>query len=296
MDEQFLKDALNRQYGEALTSDIFGGMSGTRRTTLRANTLKTTAEAVGNALTGAGIGWKKAPFYADAFLLTDADERAVRALPMYGNGEIYLQGLSSMLPPLALAPREKADILDMAAAPGSKTTQLAALTCNRAQITACEIDKIRADRLRHNLAVQGARANVMVQDARKLEDFFRFDQILLDAPCSGSGTLLFSLPATTRAFSQALVKNSAALQKALLQKALTMLKAGGEMVYSTCSVLQAENEEVVRTALKSRRAELVPIDPPSGLPLLPTAVKGCICVRPTGEYEGFFMAKLRKSK
>ncbi len=271
-------------------------MNGTRRTTLRANALKTTAEAVGETLTNAGIAWGKVPFYADAFILADADERALRALPMYENGEIYVQGLSSMLPPLALEPREKADILDMAAAPGSKTTQIAALTHNRAQITACEINKIRADRLRHNLSLQGARASVMERDARKLEDFFRFDQILLDSPCSGSGTLLLSKPETTRAFSQALVKNSALLQKALLQKALTVLKTGGEMVYSTCSILQAENEEVIRTALKSRKAELVPITLPNDLPLLPTAISGCICVKPTELYEGFFMAKLRKVK
>ena len=124
-----------------------------------------------------------------AFLLEGADERAVQALPLYERGEIYLQSLSSMLPPLALAPQEGADILDMAAAPGGKTAQMAAMTGNRANITACEINQIRAEKLKYNLEKQGAtRVNIMVRDARKLEDFFRFDQILLDAPCSGRST------------------------------------------------------------------------------------------------------------
>lgn len=78
-----------------------------------------------------------------------------------------------MLPPLALAPQEGADILDMAAAPGGKTAQMAAMTGNRANITACEINQIRAEKLKYNLEKQGAtRVNIMVRDARKLEDFF----------------------------------------------------------------------------------------------------------------------------
>ena len=101
-----------------------------------------------------------------------------------------MQSLSSMLPPIILNPKEKENILDMAAAPGSKTTQIASITNNNSYITACEINNIRAERLKYNIEKQGVNcAFVMVKDARKLDDFFSFDKILLDAPCSGSGTI-----------------------------------------------------------------------------------------------------------
>ena len=101
-----------------------------------------------------------------------------------------MQSLSSMLPPIILNPKLKADILDMAAEPGGKTTQIAALSNNLANIKACELNKIRLERLKYNIQKQGAtNVYVMEKDARLLDDFFCFDQILLDAPCSGSGTL-----------------------------------------------------------------------------------------------------------
>ena len=111
-------------------------------------------------------------------------------MDIYKNGKIYLQSLSSMLPPIVLNPMPKNDILDMTAAPGGKTTQIAALSNNEANITACEINKIRAERLRYNLDKQGASSVfVMLEDARNIDNFFSFDQILLDSPCSGSGTI-----------------------------------------------------------------------------------------------------------
>ena len=293
----FLTQALTAQYGEAIAEQIEQGMQARRITTLRANLLKTTPEEVARALSAAGIAYARWAMDDAAFLLEGADERDVQALPVYERGEIYLQSLSSMLPPLVLAPQAGADILDMAAAPGGKTAQMAAMTGNRAGITACEINKIRAEKLKYNLDKQGAtRVNIMVRDARKLEDFFRFDQILLDAPCSGSGTLLLNDPASCRAFSEKLVRNSAAVQLALLKKALTILKKGGTMVYSTCSILNLENENIVRAALKGAKAHVEAIKLPGmdALPLLPCTLEGALCVRPTAQYEGFFVARIRK--
>ena len=123
-------------------------------------------------------------------IIEGAREPEIQELPIYREGGIYLQSLSSMLPPLFLAPKAGESVLDMAAAPGGKTTQMAAMTGNQAQITACEKNKVRQKRLKYNLEKQGASGTyVMVEDARKLNDFFSFDRILLDAPCSGSGTV-----------------------------------------------------------------------------------------------------------
>ena len=294
----FFLQAIEKQYGAETAARVTDGMAGPRHVSLRANRLKTDAESVAALLDAQGIKAHRLSWSEDAFLLPEAAEGDLWKLPAYEQGEIYLQSLSSMLPPLALAPLPGADILDMAAAPGGKTAQMAAMTGNRANITACEINKIRAEKLQFNLRRQGAtRVNVMVRDARKLEDFFRFDQILLDAPCSGSGTMLAGDAATCRAFSEKLVRNSAAVQLQLLRKALSLLKPGGTMVYSTCSILEAENEAVLRAALRGAKAGLIPVDFPGleTVPRLPCGLPEAVCVCPTAEYEGFFMAKIRKS-
>lgn len=292
---QFLTDKLTQQYGDI--SGILEGYAGKRSTTLRVNTLKSDVAEVKAALEAAGIAYEPAPFSEIAFRLTEADERAVTALPIYAEGKIYLQSFSSMLPPLVLAPEEGDDILDMAAAPGGKTTQMAAMTRNRAPITACERHPIRAEKLKHNLETQGAgNTFVMVTDARQLDDFFSFKRILLDAPCSGSGTVYAEDPALEKTLTPALIGKCRNTQGALIKKAAKLLKKGGTMVYSTCSILREENEEIVKTVLKGFGLEIVPIgeEITRGLPVLPVTVPGTLCVQPTRDYEGFFVAKMIK--
>ncbi|MBO4379108.1 MAG: RsmB/NOP family class I SAM-dependent RNA methyltransferase [Clostridia bacterium] len=293
----FFTESINRQYGMETVAQILSGMQQPRCTSLRANPLRASIDDIAAMLTEAGLAYERLPWYDAAFLLPAGSEAVLHSQPLYESGGFYMQSLSAMLPPLVLAPQSGADILDMAAAPGGKTAQMAAMTANKANITAVEVNAIRADRLRHNLQKQGVtRVNVMVRDGRKLEDFFRFDQILLDAPCSGSGTMLLSDPTGIRAFSEKLVRNSAALQVQLLRKALSLLKKGGTLVYSTCSILEVENEAVVRSALKGTSAQLEPIELPGieDLPRLPVMLDGTLCVRPTERYEGFFIARIRK--
>ena len=216
---------------------------------------------------------------------------------IYQDGKIYMQSLSSMLPPIILEPKEGIDILDMAAAPGGKTTQIAALTNNKAHITACEKNKIRAERLKYNVDKQGATCVfIMPKDSRFIDDFFSFDQILLDAPCSGSGTLDYNDANIEKYFTEQLIERSSKTQKTLLKKAINLLKPGHEMVYSTCSILSCENEDVVESILKDEKIEIVPIsfEGIESLPVLPTKISGTLCVCPTELYEGFFVAKIRK--
>ena len=291
----FLKEKLTTQYGEELTQKIIKGYMAKRKTTLRVNTLKTSSTNVIDILEKNNIKFKRVNWYNDAFIIENANESDIQKLDIYKNGEIYLQSLSSMLPPLILNPQEKTDILDMAAAPGGKTTQIAAIVNNNASITACELNKIRAERLKYNIEKQGAKAYVMVTDARKIDSFFSFDKILLDAPCSGSGTLDLNTGISEKNFSLNLISKSVKAQTALLEKALKILKPGCDMVYSTCSILQEENEEILEKVLSKNKAKIVSIDfELKDLPLLPTKIPGTLCVAPNELYEGFFIAKIKK--
>lgn len=294
---EFLIDLLKKQYGEELTKEIIRGYSVKRKVTFRVNTLKSDVNKIKLELERNNIEYKKVSWYEDAFIVQNVDEEVLRNMDIYKNGEIYMQGLSSMLPPIILNPAQGKDILDMAAAPGGKTTQIAALTCNKAHITACEINKIRADRLKYNLERQGAKNVFLMQkDARYIDDFFSFDQILLDSPCSGSGTLDLNDKNLDKNFTEKLVDNCTRFQYSLLKKAIKVLKPGSDMVYSTCSILQKENEDILNKILKEEKnIKIVPIEfKDEKIKLLPVKIPGTLCVMPDELYEGFFIAKLVK--
>lgn len=293
----FLQEKLKSQYGKELAGRILEGYRQERPVTLRANLLKTDGASVQRQLDEAGILCRQVPWSREALVVTNAREEKLRKLKLYESGEIYLQSLSSMLPPLVLGPKAGESILDMAAAPGGKTTQMAAITGNMASVTACEKNRIRAERLQYNIDRQGAsRVCVMVADARKLDDFFSFDKILLDAPCTGSGTLDVCRKDRKAHLDGDSLKRASKVQEELLVKAMKHLKPGHEMVYSTCSILAEENEQVVKRVLQRRGAKILPIEEGQfpGVPLLPTELEGTMCVCPDGLYEGFFMARLQK--
>ena len=293
----FLYHLLIEQYGENLTNTILEGYSQKRPVTLRANTLKADITDIKNIFDKLQISYKEVSWYKDALILENTSEDQIKNLEIYQNGEIYLQSLSSMIPPLVISPKENENILDMAAAPGSKTTQMLALSQNKAFITACEKNKIRAERLQYNLNKQGAnRVNVMIKDARQLDDFFSFDKVLLDAPCSGSGTISIFDKKLESTFTEDLVNRSSKVQHDLLKKAITLLKPGHEMVYSTCSILAKENENILRKFIDFKQLEILPIDVSifSDAILLPTSIEGTLCIGPSDLYEGFFVAALRK--
>lgn len=293
----FLIDLLTEQYGEEYAEKIILGYTQKRKVSLRVNTLKTSLEEVVDVFCKSGVSYQAVPWYKDALIIENVDESMLRELSLYNEGKIYFQSLSSMLPPVVLNPRIGADILDMAAAPGSKTTQMAAMTENKSYITACEINAVRTERLKYNLKKQGVSHVYVIQnDARKLDENFAFDQILLDAPCSGSGTLNLSNKKSNDSFSQKLVEKSVKNQRDLILKAIALLKKGQQMVYSTCSVLACENEDVISYALSTGKIKIVPIETKSGqdFPLLPVKLDGVICIAPNELFEGFFIAKLEK--
>lgn len=296
---KFLEEKLEKQYGTKITKEIIEGYQTKRKTTLRINTIKSNIEEIKKELEKEKIEYETIKWSKEALIIKNADEKTIQEMEIYKNGKIYLQSLSSMLPPIILEPKEGTDILDMAAAPGGKTTQIAAITNNKAHITACEKNKIRAERLKYNVDKQGATCVlIMPKDSRFIDDFFSFDQILLDAPCSGSGTLDYNDANIEKYFTEQLIERSSKTQKTLLSKAIKLLKPGHEMIYSTCSILDCENEDVMSSVIKNGNIEIVPInfEGMEELPILPTKISGTLCVKPTELYEGFFVAKIRKNK
>ncbi|MDE5888421.1 MAG: RsmB/NOP family class I SAM-dependent RNA methyltransferase, partial [Bacilli bacterium] len=232
-----------------------------------------------------------------SLILENAKEEAIKSLDIYKEGKIYLQSLSSQLPPLFVEPKSKENILDMTAAPGGKTTELAALSNNEALITAIEKNKKRFERLKYNIEHLGAKkVSVLNVDSRNLDEYFMFDKILLDAPCSGSGTLSQN---TIDNFNEELVNRSISTQKILIREAIKHLKVNGELIYSTCSILKEENECIIKDLLEeNKNLDLIPLDLSKykDIPTLPVEIKGTLCVMPDELYEGFFVAKIKKNK
>lgn len=294
----FLYEKLLKQYGKELTNKIIEGYSKERPVTLRVNALKSNIQNIKIAFEKLGHKVKEAGWYSNALIVENINEKEIRQLDIYNNGEIYMQSLSSMIPVIALEPKQNENILDMAAAPGGKTTQMSSETDDKAFITACEKNKIRAERLKYNIEKQGAkRITVLTQDARELDSYFSFDKILLDAPCSGSGTIDLKNEKLEKNFTPDLVQRSVNTQFELLKKAIEVLKPGHEMIYSTCSILKEENEENILKILRKGKAKLVPIDTQKfeNVKLLPVSIQGTMCVCPSELYEGFFIAKIIKN-
>ena len=293
----FFTNMLKKQYNENQYKQILNGFNINRLTTFRVNSLKTNNVEIEKEMLKHNIEIEKSKISNTAYIVKNSNESELKKLDIYAEGKIYLQSLSSMLPPIILNPMPDKDILDMAAAPGGKTTQMATISNNKSHITACEMNSIRAERLKYNVEKQGASCvYIMVKDARQIDDFFSFDQILLDAPCSGSGTLNINDKNLEKYFTEKLIQKSVKSQVALLKKAINILKSGCEMVYSTCSILKRENENILNQILKQGRVDIVPIENAfvKDLPLLNTKIPGTLCICPNELYEGFFVAKLRK--
>lgn len=282
---------------------VLSGMGSRRRTTLRVNALKGDARSLLREFHGMAVKVERAQWYGDAFVLQEAHEREAQGWAAYREGRIYLQTLSSMVPPLVLNPKPGEEILDIAAAPGSKTTQMAALMEDRGRILANELDGIRAERLAYNVRLQGCTCvEVLRGPGEKMGTGFpgRFDRILVDVPCSGEGQFHVSSPMSFRKWSPRLVTQCQRVQRRLLASACRALKPGGVLVYSTCTLNTDENETIVSEALRDLPLTVEPITLaihgllPGITAGFPPGLRGAIRILPSQDWEGFFICRMRK--
>jgi NOL1/NOP2/sun family putative RNA methylase len=211
---------------------------------LRANLLKAGVEEY-LSWTKLGLEGTLLPY---AFMVSEVPEGGLGNTIDYASGWMHTQSLSSMLPPAVLAPEAGETVLDICAAPGSKTTQCAALMGNSGVIVANDSNRGRISALSSNLERLGViNACTMNQDGGRFTSKHRFDRILVDAPCSGLG----SNENAHKWWDEKYSRNVGALQTGILKSAFSHLKEGGVLVYSTCTYAKEENEVPVSRLLEA---------------------------------------------
>lgn len=268
------------------------------RKSFRVNTLKTTIEEIKKRFSNL----EKVPWCKEGFWIKD----------FYGLGNtiehflgyIYIQESASMIPPVVLSPKQHELVLDMCASPGSKTTQLASMMENNGLIVANDSKPSKLSILKSNLERCGvANAVTTLGNGQRLNQQM-FDKVLVDAPCSGIGTIRKSLD-TLKIYNPNMCVKLANIQKKLITTGFNSLNDNGTLVYSTCTLEPEENELVINHLLgtfENARLETIDIDIKKSKPILEYGkhsineeIKKCIRIWPQdNDTEGFFIAKIRK--
>jgi 16S rRNA (cytosine1407-C5)-methyltransferase len=268
------------------------------------NTLKGETGGVVKTLKGRGVELEPVPWCPTGFWFRGGEDLG-KSIEHF-QGLFYLQDAASLLPPEVLAPTGDGIGLDAAAAPGGKTTHLAALMGNRGALVANEVDAHRTRVLRFNLNRMGvANAAVSTLDMSRLLDTGAiFDGVLLDAPCSCEGRIGVD-PESLRLWKPARVRKLSQLQERLIENCYALLAPGGVLVYSTCTLAPEENEGVIDGLLKKHRdAEVdeirVDVRHSSGVTewsgeAYDGRVARCVRIYPQHHgTQGFFTARIRR--
>ncbi|MFH0752212.1 MAG: RsmB/NOP family class I SAM-dependent RNA methyltransferase [archaeon] len=265
--------------------------------TLRVNTLKTTVKDMQSRMKIKPIPWCREGFTAeDGFALGNKPEHFL--------GYFYVQSSASMIPPVVLDPKPGELVLDMCASPGSKTSQMAAMMENKGLIVANDNAISRLKPLTMNLQRCGVSNTVIsLMQGHRFKDL-QFDRILVDAPCSGIGTIRKSYK-TIQVWNPNFARKLAGIQKQLVSTAFDCLKPGGTLVYSTCTLEPEEDEGVVDAILKLHpdvKLEKISLDIKRSKCVeefegnrYSSEVQKCLRIWPQdNDSEGFFVAKFKK--
>lgn len=259
---------------------------------IRINTLKVNVKEIKRR-----FKLKKIPWCKEGFLIKG---EAIGNTLEHFLGYIYMQEAASMIPAVVLQP--KGNVLDMCASPGSKTTQMAAIMENKGMIVANDINITRLKPLSINLERCGV-VNTIINKSRGQFLKGSFDNVLVDVPCSGIGTIRKSYK-TIGMWNAGMIKKLSMIQKHLLINGFKCLRKDGELVYSTCTTEPEENEEVVNHLLDRYDAKICKIN----LDIKRSKVveefngksynsdiKNCLRIWPQdNDTEGFFVAKIKK--
>ena len=280
-----------------------------RATAFRCNSLKADAGSLRAELESSGFALRPVPGIAGAFAVGREQRRALTETRANAEGRLFIQNPSSMIPALVLDPQPGEEVLDLAAAPGGKTSHIAALMGNSGRIAAVESSRPRFFRLRRTLEQLGVEnADTYLRDGAGVWRVRpeHFDRVLLDAPCTGEGRFTTD-PGSYARWSERKIREMGRRQRRLLYSAVRALKPGGLLVYCTCTFAPEENELIVEWALRRfgcLRLEAVELALASGSAgitrwrkkELDPGLKRALRIWPDGVMEGFFVARLRKAE
>lgn len=279
-----------------------------RSQSIRINTLKP-KEMILNELRT--LGWKGSRYrWINDGLTVNDGLTAIRDSDNANEGYVYIQNAASWIPVLVLDAKPGDMVLDMCAAPGGKTSHIAAQSGNQAFITANDNSRTRLSKLQKNMQRLGVHnISYTLFDATRLATKIEgqtFDKILLDAPCSGEGMMSYSNDKDFATWSVAHIKRLQTLQKKLILQAWILLKPGGTLVYSTCTMSPEENEAIIDYLLRKRdnvNIGSITLDLPNRVqPVLAWNDKGydkriskSLRLKPSESIEAFFVCKLIKT-
>jgi len=289
---EYHRKLLGREY-----EDFISVLTKAQRKSIRVNTIKADKDKVEKTLNRNNIRYSPVPWCNDALFI---DSKADLDTIEHQLGYYYIQNSSSMIPSLVLDPEPDESVLDMCAAPGSKTTHMGQLMQNKGLLVANEASHARVRALVINIQKCGLSNCVVTrQDGIGFEkNKERFDKILLDAPCSDIGTARKN-PDIIRRWSIERVRNLASLQKKLIRSAYLCLKPGGVLVYSTCTTSREENEEVVEHLLSRYSDTFLEEIRIKGLRtrngLSEKARKAARIMPQDNDTESYFIARIRKN-
>ncbi len=299
------RDLFPRQFVEKLerffpdeVDQILSGLTKDKTTTFRINHLKITRREFVVEAVKRGIKFNQVQWYEDAFVLIAPSQREFQNTSFYQEGQVYLQNLSSMIPPLLMDLEPGQRVLDLCAAPGSKTTQLFSLTRGKIELVAVEKIKVRYYKLLANLSLQGCEGvKVLLSDGTRIGSRYQdyFDRVLVDAPCSAEGRFDPNDPRSFKYWSPRKVKEMVRKQRGLLKSAVRALRPGGVLVYSTCTFSPEENEFLIEWLLeKFPEVSLVEFTLP-----IKNTFRGINRIGwhilPSSTFEGFYVVKLKKT-
>ena len=284
----FLFPAMSKDFFRKRYEALGGRIENVKlRKSIRANTLLISNEALQKRLVAKNILLEKIPFLKNGYY---ADAKfSLGSTPEYLLGLYHLQEAASQIPAEILAPTERDIVLDMCAAPGSKTTQLAQLMSNKGTLVALESKQARAEALMNNLErMHITNCAVYVMDALDSAKLgMKFTKILLDAPCSGNyaGDQDWFGKRDMEG-----IRKNAAMQQKLLEAAYQVLEKNGTLVYSTCSLEPEENEDNIKWAISYLGFRIEPV-----CTIGDSLLAGTKCLWPfKTRTQGFFIAKLKK--
>jgi NOL1/NOP2/sun family putative RNA methylase len=303
-----VKDSFEEHYKTLLGNDYTKFMDCNAkylRRAIRVNTLKADVEDVKNELEANGWTLTPVPWCKEAFWI-QGDRLDIGNLLAHQRGDVYIQDPASMLPPIVLQPQPGERVLDMCASPGSKTTQAAAMMQNTGVIVANDTDGGRLAPLGMNTQRLGVVNTIITKRDGRHFGKFEFDKVMIDAPCSGTGTIRRSLKSIGM-YNPKQVLGLSRLQKQLLDTGYKALKSGGVLTYSTCTLEPLENEVVVDEFLKThpeaivedfeldiKREEVFTKHPRTNEPLS-DEIQKCLRIHPyTNDTEGFFVCRIKK--